>query len=498
MANKKQSSITYEQVDGTTVGFREFYAVYAVMEGFSSVPSFHWDMVDFLENDDQWLNNVGVMQCFRGASKSSLTAAWIAWRLAKDPTLLFLIQSADDGLAMKMSSDISKIISNHPHCQHLLSSKNKWTERGFRVRGATSGRNLSVTARGIFSNVTGFRAHILVYDDCEVLNTARSEPLREDLRTRISESARLLHPNGKRLFIGTPHAVDSIYPEMIDRGASSFRVPFLENLTGEWPTCTGVSNWPERWPLELIEQVQRACRGRAEFYSQYQLIPTLAEDSYLDPAFIRTYKEEPEFIEANGSKLYRLDGKKITAHCAFWDPSLSKAGRDSSVLAIVMCTQDGQIFIHRTVSLVGEIERQCEQVRKLLIDFHIPTCYIETNGIGSFVPQLLLKHTAGLGIAIDGKHTSTKKSESIQTAYETPLSAGILNVHESVMDTQFLSQLRDFNPRFMKGKDDFIDAPAKAIHLLPISLRSGAALDPNGFEPYRMYGTEIEIEREYA
>lgn len=470
--------------------------MYAVMEGFSSVPSFHWDMVDFLENDDQWLNNVGVMQCFRGASKSSLTAAWIAWRLAKDPTLLFLIQSADDGLAMKMSSDISKIISNHPHCQHLLSSKNKWTERGFRVRGATSGRNLSVTARGIFSNVTGFRAHILVYDDCEVLNTARSEPLREDLRTRISESARLLHPNGKRLFIGTPHAVDSIYPEMIDRGASSFRVPFLENLTGEWPTCTGVSNWPERWPLELIEQVQRACRGRAEFYSQYQLIPTLAEDSYLDPAFIRTYKSEPEFIEANGSKLYRIDGKKITAHCAFWDPAKGKVGRDSSVLAIVFCTQEGDIYIHRTASLQGEVDRQCEQIRKLLIDFCVPTCYIETNG-AYFLPDLLLKHTAGLGIAIDGRHTSTKKSESIQTAYETPLSAGILYVHESVMDTQFLSQLRDFNPRFMKGNDDFIDAPAKAIHLLPVRI-SRIAPDPAGFEPYRLYGTEIEIEREYA
>lgn len=497
MANKKQSAITYQQVENSTVSFKEFYAVYASMEGFDHVPDFHWRMVEFLEDCDNWINNVGVLQAFRGASKSSLTAAFVAWRLARDASLLFLIQSADDGLSMKMSSDVSKIVTNHPYCKHLLGSKNKWTERGFRVNGATSGRNLSVTARGIFSNVTGFRAHFIIYDDCEVLNTARSESLREDLRTRISESARLLHPNGKRLFVGTPHATDSIYPEMIDRGASSFRIPFLENIEGEWPYCNGTSSWPERWPLDLILQVQQTCRGKAEWFSQYLLIPMLAEESTLDIALAKQYKFEPEFIEANDHKLYRINGETILGHCAFWDPALSKVGRDASVLAIVFVTIPGNIYVHRTVAVSGEVDDQCKQVRKLLIEFCVPTCYIETNGIGSFIPQLLLKHTTGLGIAIDGKHTSMRKSESIQTAFETPLSAGILHVHDSVMQSKFLGQLRDFNPRSMRGADDFIDAPAKAIHLLPIH-PDRASQGRDGFTPYRMHSESIDIAVDYA
>lgn len=497
MSNRKNQKGVFEKVEGVKVSYREFYAIHAAMEGWSHVPSFHWDLVEFLENEAQWTNRDAVIQAFRGASKSSLTATWIAWKLAGDPTLLFLIQSADDNLAMKMNTDVSKIVRSHPFCEHLVSKTSKWTERGFSVRGATSGRNWSVSARGVGSNVTGLRCNYLVLDDVEVPNTSRSEKLREDLRARISESSKLLLPNGARVYIGTPHATDSIYPEQIDKGASTFRVPFLKDIEGEWPFCSGTCSWPERWNDEQIKRIQQACTGKAEFYSQYQLIPMLAEDSYLDPAFIRTYNCEPEFIESNGSRLYRIDGKKITAHCAFWDPALSKVGRDSSVLAIVFCTQAGDIYIHRTVAVQGDIDRQCEDVRKLLVEFCVPTCYVETNGLGAWTPGLLIKHTSGLGIAIDGRHTSTKKSESIQTAYETPLSAGILHVHENVMETKFLSQLRDFNPRFMKGGDDFIDAPAKAIHLLPVQI-DRASLEHPGFEPYRMYGTEVEIAVDYV
>ena len=497
MANKKQQTRSYERIEGTTVSFAVFYSRYAAMEGFDHIPKFHWDMIDFLEGCDNWTNNVGVLQAFRGASKSSLTASWVAWRLARDPTLLFLIQSADDSLAIKMVTDIQKIVTTHPDCEHLMSPKNKWSERGFSVRGATSGRNLSVTARGIFSNVTGFRAHVLVYDDCEVLNTARSEPLREDLRIRISESARLLHPNGVRLFVGTPHTADSIYPEQIDRGASSFRVPFLQDLEGEWPYCTGTSSWPERWPVELIAQVQHSCRGRAEFYSQYQLIAVSAEDSALDMARLNIYTDEPEFIEANGDKLYRLFGARIKSHCAFWDPALSKAGGDSSVLSICVHTEDGRIIVHRTIALHGGIEEQCKQIRKLVYDFYIPVVYIESNGIGGWADQILRKHVVALDCAVVKKHTSTKKSESILTAYETPISAGILWVHQSVMDGPFSSQLRDFNPRHMRGADDFIDAAAKGIHQLKVVL-GGSIKGERAFSPYRMHATDIEFQRDYA
>ncbi len=498
MARKKISEIDYSQAQGSQVSFSEFYSVYAVLEGFDHIPAFHHDMISFLENDEEWLNDTAVMQCFRNASKSSLVASWVVWKLSCNPQLIFLIQSADNNTAEKMVADIQKILSNHPHASHLLSAKHTWTSRGVRVKGATSGRNLSVAARGIFSNVTGGRADIIIFDDTEVPRNSGSEELRTQLRNRVSESAHLLNPHGKKLFIGTPHASESLYPEVIDKGASSFRIPLLENLEGEFPSCIGTSNWPERWPLDLILKKQNECTGRGEFMSQYQLIAVSSEDSHLDPGLLKTYTAEPELLAANGSTLYRIDGKKITSICAFWDPSMSKAGGDSSVVAVVFCTQDGCIYIHRTVGVTGDADAQCLAAKKLLLDFNVPVIYIETNGIGNYLPQIMLKHTRGLGIGVSGKHTSAKKSESIMAAYETPLAAGILYVHESVLGTKFISQLRDFNPRSMRGSDDFIDAPAKGIALLPVSIGRGTTNTAKGFTPYRQHGEAMEIQRDYA
>lgn len=500
MARKKTSEISYNEYgERSTVTFEEFYAVYAVMEQFDHIPKFHFDLIDFLSNYSTWEHQTAVVQCFRNASKSSLVAAWVVWRLACDPTLLFLIQSADDGTAAKMVGDVQKLISAHPHAEHLRSAKHTWTAKGVRVKGATSGRNLSVSARGIFSNVTGSRADVIISDDVEVPRNSESQDLRDRLRNRISESSRLLNPNGIRLLIGTPHAHDSIYPEQIDKGASSFRVPLIDAIEGEFPNYEGTSNWPERWPMDKVNRIQRGCRTRAEFLSQYQLIAVNSEESHLDVSLIKRYASEPELLESNGQRLYRIDGKKITGLNAFWDPSMSKSGGDSSVLAITFCTSDGCIYVHRTIALQGEADDQCKQARQALIDFNVPIVFIETNGIGNFLPQILLKHTRGLGIGVDGKHTTIRKSDSIQGSFETPLSAGILYVHDTVINTKFISQMRDFNPKSMRGKDDFIDSAAKSIQQLPVSIGRGVTNTVAGFNPYRHHGSmQIEIQRDYA
>ena len=55
-----------------------------------------------LENDINWQGRTGVLEAFRGIGKSSLVGLFIVWKLVNDPTLNFLIISAEDGLAKKM------------------------------------------------------------------------------------------------------------------------------------------------------------------------------------------------------------------------------------------------------------------------------------------------------------------------------------------------------------------------------------------------------------
>lgn len=475
-----------------------FFAILAKLNDWDHIPEFHLRILDYLEHSEDWNNNVAVLQSFRNSAKSTIAAAYIVWLLVNNPKLIILIQSADDNTAMKMVEDCKRIINIHPMAQHLRGRDSTWTAKKIVVKGSISGRNASIEARGIFSNVTGSRADLIVFDDTEVPRNAGSEDLRQRLRARIAESHHLLNPGGLKLFIGTPHAYDSVYPEIVGKGASSLVIPLLNNVKGEFPNLEGSITWHERWDNNEVINKQMACKSRAEFFSQYQLIPMAIEDSVLDPSNLQTYDGEVELIEANKTTLLRIGDIRMKAVSVWWDVAVNTRKGDSSVLAIVYLSMEGELYIHRVIELKGQIEAQCIQVRDIAKKFGLAKICIETNGVGAFAPTMLLKEVRGLGIAVQGVHSTQKKSEKIIEAYEIPLSAQFLHVHQSVLSTKFMTQLRDFNPGKMTGHDDFIDAPAAAITQLPIAYGAGVHHKPEGFRSWRPHGESIEFEREMA
>jgi len=476
----------------------QFYSELAVLNGFNHIPKFHVRILKFLEDDQQWTNNTAVLQSFRNSAKSSLAAVYAVWLLVKDPTLLILIQSADDATAMKLVEDAKRIINTHPRAAHLRSKNKSWTAKKVVVRGSTSGRNSSLEARGIFSNVTGSRADYIIFDDTEVPRNANSPDIRERLRSRIAESHHLLNPNGKKLFIGTPHSFESIYPELISKGASSLLIPLLTNIKGEFPFLTGTITWPERWNEEEILAKQVACKSKAEFFSQYQLIPISSVEAVLNPGQIITYDKEVETFTANKASTMMLGDVRIRAVSVYWDVATNSKRSDDSVLAIVYLGFDGHLYIHRLIELLGPIEQQCRQVKKAILEFKLAKVDVETNGVGYFAPNLLLKEVRGLGVAVNGVHTQCKKSDKIMEAFDVPISANMVHAHQSVMSTKFVQQMRDFNPNRLIGKDDFIDAAASAIKSLPITVGRGITNAVDGFTAWRPHGDTVEVQREYA
>lgn len=478
------------------VSLEEFYAVLAAMDGFDHIPDIHFRFMDFLKDYPNWNNGTGVLQAFRNSAKSSVSAAFLVWLLVRDPSTIIIVQSADDITAQKTIDDCKRIINLHPMATHLRSPENVWTARGFRVKGATSGRNLSVSARGIFSNVTGSRADWIIYDDVEVPKNAQSNELRDKLRSRISETSHLLNPGGRRLFIGTPHSDESIYPEIIDdQSATSLRIPlFKGSPEGNFPFYTGETNWPERWTAEEVAIKQSRCKSKAEFLSQYQLIPRSSEEATLDPTLLKTYNSKIEVVMSNRSRVRRMGNIEMKNVSAFWDPSRGY-GRDGSVLAIVYQDSEGRYYIDKITEVKGDAEQQCVWIRDLLVANGIGLITVETNGVGAFLPETLRKYTRGLDIAVDEQHTRKKKVISIIEAFETPMSAGFVYVNEEILAGPFLSQMRDF-PH--SKKDDYIDAPAKAIHLLPMLYGRDVWNDPNGWSPIKSHTGEVIIERDYA
>ncbi len=436
-ANSLQKLPSYvAPVKAVTCTFHQFFAVWANLQSPQwDIPSLHIDILDFLSGHRDWENKTGVIQIFRGAGKSTIVGLFVTWMLTQDPTLRFLILSADKKTATKIAADVASIVQRHPLAKHLHGRENVWRSDTLVVEGSTDGRNPSVTSWGVMSNVTGSRADWIIYDDTEVPKNSRTETEREQLRERLDEPTHILVPGGYELFVGTPHSFDSIYPEILGEsakdepfrtGASSLKIPVMSDVEGEFPQIRGTPVWPERFGLAEIKKRALGSATKGHFLSQYLLQPYNPDDTVLDPTLIAVYTGDIEVHAANGATLAKVNGTRVMGVSCFWDPSSAKLSTDDSVLAIVFTTDDGHYYVHRTAKLEGDVHEQLEQVMAVMKACEVAHVIIETNGVGEFLPAMFRKAATGSGLTCEGRHTSQNKLQKIMQAYEVRLSGGFI------------------------------------------------------------------------
>lgn len=470
-----------------TVTFRAFFSRWAEHKKWD-VPDFHWRMCDWLEDmyrsdDPQARTNVEMV--FRGGSKSTLLGAFIAYVLRDDPEYHFLILSADDTTAWKMSYDAQHVIETHPWCQGLKGATKLWQTIRWSVSGNTDRRNASVSSHGIMSNITSSRADMVIFDDVEVPKNCKTQLLREELRMRIDETTHILVPGGKKLFVGTPHTFDTIYVEEINKGANHLIIPLINDA--------GENAWPDRFTDEEVAHRQKECKTTAAWSSQYLLKPMPIHDIRLDPMDLVIYYDNPVIRQANGSIamwLKRADGVdvQIIGASAYWDVSMGKINSDDSVLALVLTDASGNLYWQLADCLPGGIDEQCAFVIKRIQQFQIPRLEIETNGPGGFVPAILRKHlsSAGLRCGIIEKYQNGNKQKRILDAFEAPLSGRLLYCHQELMNGTMPSQMREWTPENTSWRthDDILDAGAGAISSTPVRI-GNAVSSAMGFVDWR-------------
>lgn len=239
--------------------------------------------------------------------------------------------------------------------------------------------------------------------------------------------------------------------------------------------CAG-NAWPERFHREEMAERRRECPTVNYWDQQYQLKAKPLTESRLNPDLMKPYAVEPYFREANGEFGMWLGNTRIVSMSCRWDPSSGKLKSDVSSLALIFQDEAGRRYWHRSVALKGEIaefdERgknivggQVKQIADLVREFRIPRIVLETNGAGTFAPQVLkaaLKQ-AKLQCGVAGEPSTANKNRVILDAFEPVLSSGTLWAHESVLDGPTYDEMRDFNPAISDQPDDYIDAGARAI-----------------------------------
>jgi hypothetical protein len=175
-------------------------------------PKHHKEIMAFLADVVENPPRRGLLTAFRHSGKSSVVGVFAAWVLYRRPETRILILSAETGLSSRMVSHIRHILENHAECAHMLPDVRKeWGAHKITVRRPIGIREPSVVCQGIHGNITGMRADLIICDDVEVPNTCNTPQKREDLRTRLRELDFILSPGGAMIYIGTPHAMDSIY-----------------------------------------------------------------------------------------------------------------------------------------------------------------------------------------------------------------------------------------------------------------------------------------------
>ena len=189
-------------------------------------------IADYLQHGPKRLQ----ISAFRGVGKSWITAAFVLGGLYHNPDKKIMVISASKARADNFSIFCQKLILDISWLGHLgpKDSDQRWSRISFDVGPAKPHQAPSVKSVGITGQMTGSRAHLMIFDDVEVPANSATDMQREKLLQLVTESESILTPDedSRILFLGTPQSTFTIYRKLAER---SYR-PFV---------------WPARYPRDL-------------------------------------------------------------------------------------------------------------------------------------------------------------------------------------------------------------------------------------------------------
>ncbi len=180
------------------------------------------DIADFLANGPR----KRFIAAFRGVGKTFLTAAYIVWRLWREPDLKIMVVSANERFATKVAAFVHTLINAEdsftrdpvPWAELQAKPGQKNSTLEFDVGPSSPSKDPSVFAVGITGQMTGGRADLILSDDIEVPGNSETEAQREKLEGRAEEFAAILKPDGEVIYLGTFQSMQSIYRRLVEKG----------------------------------------------------------------------------------------------------------------------------------------------------------------------------------------------------------------------------------------------------------------------------------------
>ncbi len=248
-------------------------------------------------------------------------------------------------------------------------------------------------------------------------------------------------------------------------GYRELRIPIIDSA--------GNPAWPELFPIERIEDLRQTVGDR--YFSAQMMLQFVPPDrARLDPDSLHLYDDDFDIRNA------KIGNALITGVTAYWDPSSGRKKSDGSVCVLIYRDDKNKhFFIHDVKYLLVSDEEnhplahQCQMVSDFLSKHALHKIYIETNGMGNALPEIMRTVTQQRGIKVQVQKilNHSKKESRILDTIEPILTTGRLHAHRRVQFTPLLSEMLGWSPVGSTGHDDGLDAVAGAICAAPLPVR---------------------------
>ena len=254
-----------------------------------------YDIAQFLQHGGEISYDRIAVQGFRGVGKSYIAAAFVVWVLMIDPSKVIQVISGSKVRADDLSNFVLQLIhALGPLTEKLIPREGQRQSRiAFDVGNAPNQKDPSVTSKGLFSQLTGGRADLIVPDDIVTKQNSLTQAMRDKIKDAAEEFNAIIKPGGRIIYLMTPQSENDLGHELPDMGydvriwpaeipgesvvnnQGQRLAPMIRSMVSKGAKV-GTPTDPLRFDEEDLEK-RRSAYGRTGYAMQFLLDQSMAD-----------------------------------------------------------------------------------------------------------------------------------------------------------------------------------------------------------------------------
>lgn len=273
----------------------------------------------------------------RGHLKSTLcTQCHTLWEMIRDPSLRSLVRCGSQSLSKEFVGAIKYHFEGNDLFRSLYGDlgphETIWRADEIQLNAKTRrGKESSLSALGMNSEVTGKHYDRIKLDDPVVEKNSRTPELREQIKSRIKRLEFVRDPGSYITDIGTIWAADDAHSIYTDKDSDAY--PYSSFIVATVTDEDGNSIWPEVFTERELKRKRAVCDSDYDWFCQYYNQPRLGSVATFNEDWIVNESYIPERLAVE---------KKLNIYISVDPASTTNKQSDYSVCLVQGQSENGR------------------------------------------------------------------------------------------------------------------------------------------------------------